>query len=147
MYKLTYEKRVWIIKQHLKGVMTSRIAFAQNITARTVQKLVAVYEEYGWDGLVDHKTGRSETVLNAKAADMIIDIRKKFGYGACRIEELLKKQGFGISHRQIEKLLIRCDLVLPNIKKQKSRRWVRYELPNPNDLWHTDWSFDPFTNQ
>ncbi|HLD39465.1 MAG TPA: DDE-type integrase/transposase/recombinase [archaeon] len=22
---------------------------------------------------------------------------------------------------------------------------MRYELPNPNDLWHTDWSYDPFT--
>ena len=38
-------------------------------------------------------------------------------------------------------------MVEPNLKKQKPRKWVRYELPNPNDLWHTDWSFDPFTNQ
>ena len=36
-------------------------------------------------------------------------------------------------------------MVVPNIKKQRSRKWVRYELPNPNDLWHTDWSYDPFT--
>ncbi len=33
------------------------------------------------------------------------------------------------------------------IKKQKPRKWVRYELPNPNDLWHTDWSYDPFSGQ
>ena len=38
-------------------------------------------------------------------------------------------------------------MIVPNLKKQKPRKWVRYELPNPNDLWHTDWSFDPFTNQ
>jgi putative transposase len=38
-------------------------------------------------------------------------------------------------------------LVTPNLKKQKSRKWVRYELPNPNDLWHTDWSQDPFTGK
>jgi len=36
-------------------------------------------------------------------------------------------------------------MVEPNIRKQRPRKWVRYELPNPNDLWHTDWSYDPFT--
>ena len=38
-------------------------------------------------------------------------------------------------------------MVTPNIKKPKPRKWVRYELPNPNDLWHTDWSYDPYTDQ
>ncbi|HIH37489.1 TPA: hypothetical protein HA245_00960, partial [Candidatus Woesearchaeota archaeon] len=61
-------------------------------------------------------------------------------YGACRIEEVLKQRGFSISHRQIEKVLIKKGLQLPNVRKQKSRKWVRYELPNPNDLWHTDWT-------
>ena len=72
-------------------------------------------------------------------------MRQRYRYGACRIEQILKEKGFGISHRQIEKLLVRNGLVEPNIKKQRPRKWVRYELPNPNDLWHTDWSFDPFT--
>ena len=42
---------------------------------------------------------------------------------------------------------MRNGVVEPNIKKQRSRKWVRYELPNPNDLWHTDWSYDPFTGK
>ena len=42
-----------------------------------------------------------------------------------------------------------CEMVWlqPNVKKQKPRKWVRYELPNPNDMWHTDWSYDPFTGK
>jgi len=147
MYKLTFKKRVWIVKHYLSGEITSKIALAQKVSERTVQKIIEKYNEFSWDGLKDHKTGRPETVLNSKSADIIIDLRKKFGYGACHIEQILKKKGFGISHRQIEKLLVRNNLVLPDIKKQRSRKWVRYELPNPNDLWHTDWSFDPFTNQ
>ena len=103
------------------------------------------YTAFGWDGLKDHKTGRPEVVLNQNAEIIIFDLRRRFGYGACRIEQLLKRKGFGISHRQIEKLLVRNGLVEPNIKKQKRRKWVRYELPNPNDLWHTDWSYDPYT--
>lgn len=146
MYKLTYEKRVWIAKQKLKGISTSKIGLSQNVSRATVAKIVREFKEYGWDGLKDHKTGRPEGTLNPNAEIIILDLRTRYKYGACRIETVLKEKGFGIPHRQIEKILIRNGLVTPNFKKQKSRKWVRYELPNPNDLWHTDWSYDPFSN-
>lgn len=147
MYKLNFTKRIWIVKQILKGEPVNKVALAQNVSRITVFKTVRQFNQDGWAGLKDHKTGRPETVLNSKAADEIIAIRKRYGYGAGHIEQLLRKRGFSISHRQIEKLLVRNNLQLPNIKKQKPRRWVRYELPNPNDLWHTDWSYDPFSGK
>lgn len=147
MYKLTFKKRVWIVKQHIGGVSASKIALAQKIHRSAVYQILETYKEYGWDGLKDHKIGRPETVLNETAVIIILDQRRRFGYGACHIEQILKQRGFAISHRQIEKVLVRNGFVEPNVKKQKPRKWVRYELPNPNDLWHTDWSFDPFTNQ
>ena len=145
MYKLTFEKRVWIVKQIQRGIPQVKVAFSQRISDRAVREIIQKYQQYGWDGLKDHKTGRSETVLNQTAVLIILDLRKRFGYGALHIEQILKQKGFKISHRQIEKVLLRNNLVVPNLKKQKSRKWVRYELPNPNDLWHTDWSYDPFT--
>jgi putative transposase len=147
MYKLNFEKRVWIVKQYLKGNSPSKIAFAQNVTRMTISNLVRRFKEYGWDALKDNKTGRPETCLGKNAEIIILDLRKRYKYGACLIEQLLKKKGFGISHRQIEKLLVRNNLIEPNIKKQKPRKWVRYELPNPNDLWHTDWTYDPYTQK
>jgi putative transposase len=147
MYRLTFEKRAWIVKQYLKGVPTSKIVLSQSVTRMTVCNILRAYRELGWDGLKDHKTGRSEVQLNPLAEILILDLRKRFGYGACRIEQLLKGKGFLISHRQIEKLLLRNGLITPNLKKQKPRKWVRYELPNPNDLWHTDWSYDPYTQK
>ena len=147
MYKLNFKKRVWVVKQKLKGTPVFKICQAQNISRMAVSKIMKKYCQYGWDGLKDHKTGRPETVLNENAVIIILDLRKRYGYGACRIEHLLKKKGFSISHRQIEKLLIRNDLVEPNIKKQKSRKWVRFELPLPNDMWHTDWTYDPFSQK
>lgn len=147
MYKLNFQKRVWIVKQYLKGISTQKIALSQGVTTRSVQKIVNRYKESDWDGLKDHKTGRPEVQLNPNAEIIILDLRQRFGYGACRIEQILKHKGFGISHRQIEKLLVRNGLVEPNIKKQKPRKWVRFELPNPNDMWHTDWSFDPFSGK
>src|SRR3989344_2322378 len=147
MYKLSFEKRVWIVKQVLRGMPRVKAALSQSISDRTVRELMNKYELYGWGGLKDHKTGRSETVLNQNAIIVILDLRTHFGYGACRIEQILKQKGFAISHRQIEKVLIRKGMVVANPKKQKPRKWVRYELPHPNDLWHTDWSYDPFTGK
>lgn len=147
MYKLNFKKRVWIVKQYLNKVPTNKIALAQDVSRMSVSNLIQAYNEYGWDGLKDHKTGRSPNVLNQTTVIIILDLRKRFGYGACHIEQILKQKGFKISHRQIEKVLLQYDLVIPNLKKQRPRKWVRYEMPNPNDLWHTDWSYDPFTGK
>lgn len=147
MYKLTFKKRAWIVKQYQQGISASKLALAQNIHRSAVYQIIKNHEECGWDGLKDHITGRSETILNQSTVIIILDLRKRFGYGACRIEQVLKQKGFSISHRQIEKVLVRNGLVIANPKKQKPRKWVRYELPHPNDLWHTDWSFDPFSGQ
>lgn len=147
MYKLNFKKRVWITKQILSGTSVTKVAQAQKVSRISVFKITETYKEYGWDGLKDHKPGRSPNVLNQTAIIIILDLRKRFGYGACHIEQILKQKGFKISHRQIEKVLNQNNMVIPNIKKQRSRKWVRYELPNPNDLWHTDWSYDPFTGK
>lgn len=125
MYKLNFKKRVWIVKQILSGVPISRITMAQNVSRIAIFKIMQKYKQHGWDSLKDHKTGRPETRLNPPAEIIILDLRKRFGYGACRIENLLKQKGFSISHRQIEKLLIRNSLVEPNIKKQRPRKWDR----------------------
>src|SRR3989344_1797992 len=143
MCKLTFKKRVWIIKQYKKGASSSKLAIAQNVHRSAIYQIIEKFKEDSWEGLKDHKSGRSETILNQNAEIIVLDLRRRFGYGACRIEQLLKDKGFLISHRQIEKVLLRNDMIVPNIKKQKPRKWVRYELPNPNDLWHTDWSYDP----
>jgi len=147
VHKLNFKKRVWIVKQYQKGVSATKIALAQRINRRCVYQIIDKYKESDWDGLKDYKTGRPETVLNKNTEIIILDLRRRFGYGACHIEQLLKRKGFSISHRQIEKLLVRNGLVEPNIKKQRCRKWVRFELPNPNDMSHTDWTYDPFTQK
>jgi transposase len=99
MYKLTFEKCVWIVKQVLRGVTRVKVALAQKVSYRAVRYVMETYAQHGWDGLHDHKTGRSEIVLNRTVEIIIVDLRRRFGYGACRIEQLLKQKGFLISHR------------------------------------------------
>ena len=66
---------------------------AQNIHRSAVNQVIDKYKQGGWDGLKDHKTGRPETRLNQNAEIIILDLRKRFGYGACHIEQILKKKG------------------------------------------------------
>lgn len=147
MYKLNFKKRVWIVKQCLNGVSVSKVALSQKVHRRCVYQILDKYKIYGWDGLKDHKTGRSEVVLNPNTEIIIVDLRNRFKWGAVRIEQHLKEKGFLVSHRQIEKVLNKHNLVIPNYRKQKPRKWVRYELPSPNDLWHTDWTHCPFSDK
>jgi len=39
MCKLTFEKRVWIVKQYQKGLETSKIALSQKVTRMTISKI------------------------------------------------------------------------------------------------------------
>lgn len=147
MAVLTFKKRVWIVKQYLKKESPSDIALAQNIDRRSVYKLVDKFNQFGWEGLQDHKTGRPETILNPKVQDIILAMRKGHSFGPLKIEQELRQKGFGVSHRQIEKVIIRAGLVQPNIRKQRPRTHVRFEMPSPNDMWHTDWTYDPYTEK
>src|SRR3989338_9861366 len=49
MYKLSFKKRVWIVKQYLKGSSISGILCAQNVSRMTLFALIRKYEEFGWD--------------------------------------------------------------------------------------------------
>ena len=77
MYKLHFEKRVWIVKQVEKGVPRVKVALAQGVSDRTVREIIHTYKEHGRDGLKDCKTGRPELLLlNPNAEILILDYTK-----------------------------------------------------------------------
>src|SRR3989344_5302797 len=119
MYKLSFKKRAGVVKQYLNGISASKLAMAQNMHRSAVYQIIDKYKQFSWDGLKDHKTGRSEIILNPNAIILILDLRKRFSYGPGRIEQILKQKGFAISHRQIEKVLIRNGMLL--IQKSRSQ--------------------------
>ena len=52
---------------------------------------------------------------------------------------IFKKKGFGVSRRKIEQVLKKEGFQKPCKKRQKPRKYKRYEWPIPNYMWHTDW--------
>lgn len=116
-----------------------RIALAQKINRKTVWEVKKKFEKWGEDGLIDHKTGRPFEPLNPKFYKLVIDQWKKNKCGARKLHAIIIKKGFSVSRRKIEQVLRREGLQKPCKKRQKPRKYKRYEWPIPNYMWHTDW--------
>ena len=44
---LNFEKRVWIVKQRLRGVSPSKLALAQQVSDSMVRRIMRIYEAEG----------------------------------------------------------------------------------------------------
>jgi putative transposase len=112
---------------------------AQNINRKTVWEIRKRYEEWGDGGLKDHQPGRLFEPLNQKFYDSVVAEWKKTKYGARKLHAHFKRKGFSVSLRKISQVMVKEGFQRPNPKKQKPRKYKRYEWPVPNLMWHTDW--------
>lgn len=122
-----------------KGVKVKDIALAQKVTRKTVWEIGRKFEVQGDFGLIDHKCGRLFEPLNHKFYDLVVKVWKQNKCGARKLYRILKRKGFYVSLRKISQVLVREGLQKPCLKRQKPRRYKRYEWPLPNFMWHTDW--------
>jgi len=56
-----------------------------------------------------------------------VELRKKTDYGSEKLHFVLKKQGFGVSQRQIQRILDISGLTEPCEKRRGKRKYVRYQ--------------------
>jgi len=115
-----------------------KAALAQKVSRMAVWKIRRAYKRYGVDGLCDHKPGQLFKSLNPKFYQKIIDEWKKQRCGARKLHAIFKKKGFDVSLRKISQVMKAEGLQKPCKKKQKPRKYRRYEWPIPNIMWHTD---------
>lgn len=87
----------------------------------------------------NHKSGRLFEPLNPKFYDGVVDEWKKQRCGARKLHAILKKKGFGVSQRKISQVMIAEGFQKPCKRRQKPRKYKRYEWPISNFMWHTDW--------
>ncbi|MFH1668414.1 MAG: DDE-type integrase/transposase/recombinase [Candidatus Woesearchaeota archaeon] len=115
------------------------IALAQKINRSTVWKIKKKYEQYGGDGLKDHKSGRLFELVNPKFYELVVKEWKRNKCGARKLYMILEKKGFGVSLRKISQVMVNEGFQKPVPKRKKLRKYKRYEWPIPNYMWHTDW--------
>ena len=116
-----------------------RVALAQKVSRMAIWKIACAYKKYGVDGLKDHKAGRLFEPLNHKFYNCVIEEWNKQRCGARKLHFILKKKGFGVSLRKIMQVMKTEGFQKPCLKRQKPRKYKRYEWPISNFMWHTDW--------
>ncbi|MEM3042859.1 MAG: IS481 family transposase, partial [Thermoplasmata archaeon] len=60
--------------------------------------------------------------------------------GAFILEKAIEsEEGINIPHNRIHRILKENGLAKDEPRKQRRRKWVRYERKHSNSLWHADW--------
>jgi transposase len=117
------------------------------VSRQTIYVILEKYRVYGSLGLQDHKTGKLRFALNPVFYDKVVQLRKRRGWGACRIEKYFKSEGFNVSHNKINQIIQYEGLTRKKLGKKIKPKYVKYEAPENNYQWHIDWSIDPLTKK
>lgn len=145
--KLDYRLRLNILKAIFGKWSKKRIANRFEISRQTIYDIKKRYDKNDVYGLEDHQPGPLRIPLNPVFYANILEIRKKQGFGACRIEKHFKKRGYSVGHNKINQVLQYEKLINKKMGKRKRPKYIRYEAENCNDQWHIDWSIDPLTKK
>lgn len=140
MEKLNEKKRKWIINQFRTGRSATSISRIQGISRQFVYILSYKYKKEGEKAYKIKRAGRPKYDLNQKFVSKVIDIRKRDDYGSQKIHFVLKKSGFSISQHIIQRILDEQGLTEPCEKLRGQRKYVRYQWPISNYMWHCDWT-------
>jgi putative transposase len=140
MRKLNRQKIRWIIKEMKKGERSVyRIAKIQQVSPRWVREIYNTYQETG-EYLFPRQPGRKSVPLSQEKRVMILEVREQHPVaGAVALEKLLDQRGVHIPHNRIHRFLKEEGLARDEPRKQRRRKWVRYERRYSNSLWHADW--------
>ena len=98
------------------------------------------YNKEGSAAYIAKKAGRPSVKVNLTFIEQVVALRNETDYGSEKLHFVLTKQGFSVSQRQIQKALDLKGLTEPCVKRRGQRKYVRYQWPVSNYMWHCDWS-------
>lgn len=99
------------------------------------------HKKEGIDTYKAKKSGRPKTEINLAFRKKVIDIRQSDDYGSEKIHFTIQQEGFTVSQHIIQRILDEEGLTEPCEKRRGQRKYVRYQWPISNYMWHCDWSF------
>jgi putative transposase len=118
--------------------MTNReIADIQKVSPRWVSHLFGQYRKQG--NVIVKMPGRKRKALPAELIKLILKEHPR-NSGAVILEKAIQaKHKIHIPHNTIHMVLKHAGYAKDEPKKQKRRKWVRYEREHSLSLLHTDW--------
>lgn len=134
------EKQVeWIIKARCEGKRNLDVADAMGVSVRRVRQLYSQYRRSGSIPVLKKPGRRRAPEITLYDRSVIKDAYGRFRMCACYLEKILSAHGVRINHKRIHRVLREEGLAFNEPRKQRRRKWIRYEREHSNSLWHTDW--------
>ncbi|MBU0470060.1 MAG: DDE-type integrase/transposase/recombinase [Nanoarchaeota archaeon] len=144
----TLRKKKYYVKQALLGLTPiSEICRNRKVPRRTLYRWIANYKQYKDSGLENKNPGIKETSINRNCELIICKFWYEHKYGSHKTWLELRDKGIGVSQRQIQKIFNKYGFKMNRRKRPSQIKFVKYEWPKPNMLWHTDWTTCPFTGK
>ncbi len=124
-----------------EGESSSVIARSIGITVRRVNQVWREYKDTENIPVIGEHMGiPPDLPLSEREKEIVREVKQKYKLGARRLELLIDRDyKIHISHNRIHKFLLEDGLAQSNAKKQKRRRWVRYERKHSMTAGHIDW--------
>ena len=86
------------------------------------------------------KAGRPKIEINPAFRKKVVEIRKSDDYGSEKIHHVTIQEGCMVSQHIIQRILDEQGLTEPCEKRRGQRKYVRYQWPISNYMWHCDWT-------
>ncbi|MGH9919711.1 MAG: DDE-type integrase/transposase/recombinase [Nitrososphaerales archaeon] len=138
--KLDPVKVLWIIRQREMGARVRDVARAMDVSERRVQELWSTYKASGEIPSLK-RPGRKRVVTTHEERVIIQTAYARYRVNALTLERAIESQyGRHIPHNRIHAVLKSVGLARDEPRKQRRRKWVRYERKYSNSMWHTDWT-------
>ena len=144
----TLRKKRHCIRQVIQKITPiSEICRNRKVPRRTLYRWLEKYKKFGWNGLENRQIGRKPEKINPKFEIIIHKLWHKWKYGSPKMWQILKESGYSVSQRQIQKIYKKYGFKMNRRHRPSQIKFVKYEWPKPNMLWHTDWTSCPFTGK
>jgi putative transposase len=146
--KYTSRLRRWIVNQCLLGITPiSQIARNREVPRRTIYVFLERYKQGGLEALEPKKRGRQKDLVNSSFEQQVIARWHDQPRGVHKLWLDFAMEGYSVSERKIQEVL-RCNSLKMNKRSRPTQiKFTKYEWPEPNMLWHVDWTDCPFTGK
>jgi len=139
MGRLDLRKLRYLLQQKRKGASSAQIAQRLGVTKRRVNQVWKQYQEEG-ERFELRRPGRKPKPVEMQELELVANAYATYKVGALGLEKALRRDGHKIAHNRIHHMLKEIRVAEPDPKKQKRRKWVRWERDHSNDMWHLDWT-------
>ncbi len=121
------------------------VAELKKISKQSLYDWIDSYNKFGEISLENKRPGAKELKLNPSFEKLVLTKWKKRKRSSHKLWIDLKMEGYNVAERQIQKIYKKHGLKMNKRRRPSQVKFVKYEWPKPNMLWHTDWTVCPFT--